>query len=71
MNMLASTLLIALAATTQAPAAAPPPPVRAQAQVFVQIIQAAEVRDGRSDSPHQRTVRRDEAGNTQILLQFE
>ncbi|NJC04886.1 hypothetical protein GGQ97_000679 [Sphingomonas kaistensis] len=70
--MLASPLLAALAATVQTPsAAAPPVQVRAQAQVFVQIIQAAEVRNGRSDTPHQRTVRRDEAGQTQTLLQFE
>lgn len=72
MLMLASPLLAALAATVQTPSAAPPPvQVRAQAQVMVQIIQAAEVRNGRSDTPHQRTVRRDEAGQTHILLQFE
>ena len=71
MMMLSSALLMALAVTTQS--AAPNPPVRAsaQAQVFLQIIQAAEVRNGQSNSPHQRTVRRDEHGRRQILLQFE
>ena len=66
-----SVLLIALAAATQA--APPPPPVRAsaQAQVLVRIIEAAEVRNGATSSPHQRTMRRDENGRTQVLLQFE
>ncbi|WP_344708601.1 hypothetical protein [Sphingomonas humi] len=68
--MLAPALLTAFAATAQAPAA-PPLQVRAQTQVFVQIIQAAEIRDGSSGSPHQRTTRTDDAGRTQILLQFE
>ena len=69
--MTSSVLLIALAAVTQA--APPQPPVRAGAQVraFVQIIQAAEVRNGATSSPHQRTLRRDEAGRPQLLLQFE
>ena len=71
MTMLASAFLTAVAATLSSPAPAPPVAVRAQAQVFVQIIQAAEIRDGKSDSPHQRTTRLDEAGRTQILLQFE
>lgn len=72
MMMLASALLTALAATAQTPDPAPPAvQARAQAQVFVQIIQAAEVRNGRSHTPHQRTIRRDEAGQPQILLQFE
>lgn len=68
--MLATALLTALVATTQP---APPPRVqaRAQTQVFVQIIQAAEVRDGQTSAPHQRTVRRDANGQTQVLLQFE
>jgi hypothetical protein len=68
--MLASALLSALAATLPAPVP-PPAPVRAQTQVFVQIIQAAEVRGGSSNSPHQRTVRRGETGQAEILLQFE
>lgn len=70
--MLAYTLQMALAATLQA--SAPPPAVqaRAQTQVVVQIIQAAEVRGGRSDTPHQRSVRRDEeTGERLVLLQFE
>lgn len=69
--MTPSVLLIALAAVTQT--APPQPPVRVSAQVraFVQIIEAAEVRNGATNSPHQRTVRRDEAGRSQILLQFE
>ena len=65
--MLLSALLIAATVTVKAP----PAPARAQAQAFVRIIQAAEVRDGQSDTPHQRTMRRDESGGTQILLQFE
>ena len=71
MIMLASALLTALAATT--PALSQPAPVqaRAQAQVFVQIIQAAEMRGGKSDYPHHRTVRRDQNGDTLVLLQFE
>ena len=70
MIMLAPALLTALAATLQAPA---PPPVqaRSQTQVFVTIVQAAEIRGGDSSSPHQRTTRTDEAGRAQILLQFE
>lgn len=72
MMMLAPTLLTAVAATLQASSpAAPPMRVRAQTQVFVQIIQAAEVRDGKSDFPHQRTVRREDGGQTLVLLQFE
>ena len=69
--MLPPALLLALVATAQT--AAPPPSrtVRGQTQVLVQIIQAAEVRDGQTSSPHQRTVRTDEAGQTQVLLQFE
>jgi hypothetical protein len=69
--MLAPVLLTALAATLQAPAPPPAVEVRAQTQVFVQIIQAAEVRNGSTSSPHQRTVRLDEGGQKQILLQFE
>lgn len=72
MIMLASALLAALAATTAAPPPQPAPvQARAQAQVFVQIIQAAEMRGGRSDTPHQRTVRRNQRGETLFLLQFE
>lgn len=69
--MLASALLTVLAATLETP---PPPPVRqarAQARVMVEIVQAAEVRNGSSTSPHQRRERRDEQGNRQILLEFE
>ena len=66
--MLSSALLIALAATTQAP---PPVLVRAQAQASVRIVHAVEVRNGATNSPHQRTVRRDENGQRQILVQFE
>lgn len=69
--MLVPALLTALAATLQAPAPPAMPPVRAQTQVFVQIIRAAEIRNGRSDVPHQRTIRRGDAGQTEILLQFE
>lgn len=55
--MLPFALLTALVASVPAP---PPPPqtARAQTQALVQII-------------HQRTVRTDEAGQTQVLLQFE
>jgi hypothetical protein len=69
--MLPSVLLLALVASAQP--AAPPPSLmaRAQTQVLVQIIQAAEVRDGQTSSPHQRTIRTDESGRTQFLLQFE
>jgi hypothetical protein len=75
MMMLASTLLSAVAATLQA-AAAPPPSApaqqaRAQTQAVVRIIQAAEVRKGLSDVPHQRSVRRDELGRRLIMLDFE
>lgn len=71
MAMLASALLTALVAS--APASAPPQPLvaRAQTQALVRIIQAAEVRNGQTSEPHQRTVRTDAAGQTQILLQFE
>nr|WP_314441650.1 hypothetical protein [uncultured Sphingomonas sp.] len=70
--MLAPALHMALAATLQAPAPPPAVQARAQTQVMVQIIQAAEVRGGRSDTPHQRSVRRDDvSGETLILLQFE
>jgi hypothetical protein len=75
MMMLASVLLTAAAVTLQAPAATPPSPppplVRAQTQVFVRIIQAAEIRGGVSDAPHQRSVRHDKLGRSEILLQFE
>jgi hypothetical protein len=71
MIMLASALLAALAATTPAPPQPAPLQARAQAQVFVQIIQAAEMRGGKSDTPHQRTVRRNQHGETLVLLQFE
>jgi hypothetical protein len=70
MTMLASALLAALAASTAPPQPAPVQ-ARAQAQVFVQIIQAAEMRGGKSDTPHQRTIRRNPAGETLVLLQFE
>ena len=69
--MLSSAPLLVLAATAQTVAPPPSVTVRAQTQVFVQIIQAAEVRDGQTSSPHQRTVRTDQAGQKQILLQFE
>jgi hypothetical protein len=68
--MLPFALLTALAANTATPPT-PPQMARAQAQALVQIIIAAEVRDGQTSAPHQRTVRTDEAGQTQILLQFE
>ena len=68
--MLPSALLLALVAHAQT-AAPPPLEVRARSQVLVQIITAAEVRRGRTSSPHQRTVRTDNAGQTQILLEFE
>ncbi|UUR07327.1 hypothetical protein [Sphingomonas glaciei] len=72
MMMLAPALLTALAATAQTPDPGPPAlQARAQAQVFVRIVQAAEVRNGQSLTPHQRTIRRDEAGQVQVLLQFE
>ena len=71
MTMLAPALLTALAASTQAPASPPPMQARAQTQVFVQIIQAAEVRAGESSTRHQRSTRLDEFGRTMILLQFE
>jgi hypothetical protein len=71
MTMLASALLSALAATAQPPVPAEPVRVRAQTQVFVQIIQAAEVKGGQSDTPHQRSFRLDELGRKQLLLQFE
>jgi hypothetical protein len=69
--MMPSALVMALVTSATASPAPQPPVVRAQAQALVQIIMAAEVRDGRSTAPHQRTVRTDEAGQTQILLQFE
>jgi hypothetical protein len=75
MTMLASILLSAVAVTLQVPSATPPPQppqeARARTQVFVRIVQAAEVRGGLSDVPHQRSIRRDELGRSQILLQFE
>lgn len=69
--MLAPALVLAIA--TVVPAAATPPSIiaRAQVGVFVQIIQAAEIRDGRSDTPHQRRNRRDELGRPETLLEFE
>jgi hypothetical protein len=69
--MSAFALLSAVAATLQASAPPPPVAVRAQTQVFVQIIRAAEVRNGETSSPHQRTMRRDARGEPLILLQFE
>ena len=69
--MLAPALLTALAATLQATAPPPSVRVRAQTQVFVQIILAAEVRGGESSTPHQRTIRLDDSGRKQVLLQFE
>jgi hypothetical protein len=71
MIMLASALLAALAATTPPRPQPAPVQARAQAQVFVQIIQAAEMRGGKSDFPHHRTVRRNQSGETLVLLQFE
>ena len=69
--MLPYAFLTALVANVPAPPLPPPQTARAQTQALVQIIIAAEVRDGRTRSPHQRTVRTDEAGQTQVLLQFE
>jgi hypothetical protein len=75
MTMLASALLSAAAATLQAPAAPPPSAptqqVRAQTQAVVRIIQAAVVKNGLSDVPHQRSIRRDELGRDLIILSFE
>ena len=65
------TFLMALAASPEAPGPPPPVQARAQTQVFVQIIQAAEVRSGKSSSPHQRTIRLDENGQKLVLLEFE
>lgn len=69
--MLAPALVLAIA--TAAPAVPAPPRLAARAQVgvFVQIIQAAEIRGGRSDAPHQRRNRRDEQGRPETLLEFE
>ena len=69
--MLESALVAALAATVQQPVPAEPIQARATAQVFVQIIRAVEVRNGRSDEPHQRSIRLDEFGRKLVLLQFE
>lgn len=69
--MLPFALLTALVASVPVAAVPPPRTARAQTQALVQIVIAAEVRGGRTRSPHQRTVRTDEAGQTQILLQFE
>jgi hypothetical protein len=69
--MLLPALLLTLVGTVQAPAETPPVQARAQTRVLVQIIQAAEVKGGVTSSPHQRSVRRDEAGQTLILVQFE
>lgn len=68
--MLVSALILAVTAVPDAP---PPPSVSARAQVvaMVQIIQAAEIRGGLSDTPHQRRTRLDERGGREILLEFE
>jgi hypothetical protein len=71
MAMLAPALLLAATAIAPAPAATVPITARAQVTATVRFIQAAELRSGRTDSPHQRRVRRDEAGSQQILIEFE
>lgn len=71
MAMLAFAYLTAAAATLQVPASPPPMQARAQAQVLVRIVQAAEVINGQTEVPHQRTIRRDELGRSQTILQFE
>lgn len=67
--MLVSALILAVTAVPDAP----PPSVSARAQVvaMVQIIQAAEIRGGLSDTPHQRRTRLDERGGRETLLEFE
>lgn len=71
MAMLVLSLVTTAAATLQAPPAAPPQAAQARVTAFVQIIQAAEVRGGQSDAPHQRRSRLDALGRPETLLEFE
>lgn len=71
LKMLVFSLLTAAAATLPTPPSQPAQVLRAQARASVRIIQAAEVRGGRSDLRHHRSVRRDEAVQTLVVLQFE
>ena len=76
--MLAAVLLSAIAAQmAPLPAALPAlvsgerPVLRAQAQVLVRIVAAAEVRGGRTDLPHQRRQGRAPEGFPLTLIEFE
>ncbi|WP_300973320.1 hypothetical protein [Sphingomonas sp. LHG3406-1] len=69
-------LALALMLAAAQPIASPPQAVRsravsARALVTIRIVQAAEVRQGRSSSPHQRRMRLDAEGRNQLLLEFE
>lgn len=62
----------AAAAAASTPVSEPPRPVaRASTQVFVTILQAAEIRDGAADVPHRRRTRVTPDGNRETLVEFE
>ncbi len=72
--MLAALALSAIAAQMAplpAPAAGERTTLRAQAQVMVRIVAAAEVRGGRTDVPHQRRRGRAPEGFPLTLIEFE
>lgn len=67
--MLAAAALMALAAPV--PRSVEPTPPRASAQVLVRIVRAAEVRNGRTDEPHQRRLGTSPDGGSMTLIEFE
>lgn len=68
MPMIAAALL-ALAAPSPAPPRAVP--ARARAVATIRIIQAVEVRDGRTAEPHQRREGLSPEGTPLTLIEFE
>lgn len=72
--MFAAVALSAIAAQMAplpAPVGGERPVLRAQAQVLVRIVVAAEVRGGRTDLPHQRRQGRAPEGFPLTLIEFE
>ena len=62
-------LLLQIAAAAAAKSA--PAEARATTVASVRIVRAAEIRDGRTSTPHRRRVVRDETGERRIILDFE
>jgi hypothetical protein len=65
------TILASLALAAQAGQAPAPEPLRARISAFARIISAAEVRQGRTDEPHQRRKVVSTEGEPLTLVEFQ